>query len=448
MRLPDLREAWAMARGRGDPDSARARTARLMLAVAAGQAISLAVSPLLTRLFPPAAWGIFGVYLAALGSLSTAASWRLGIAVALPESDDEAVAVVGAGLFASLVSALLAVVVLAVAGRWIAGDLLRAPAAYATLWLVPLGMFGAGVADVLSGWCLRHRSFDALVRLRVSRSVGIAAGQVVTAFLTRASAVGLALGDAAGRVYSAVEMGLVVRRAERARGGRFTWAATKAALWRYREFPFVSAPSTMINAIGLWAPVFLLTYWWGPVASGLFVVGQRVIGVPIGLLGDSAGQVYISELAARSRTSRETMPALFAKTARALLLVGLVPMLAMATLSPVVFRLVFGAEWTDAGVMVQWQSLALLAQLVAIPLAHTLLVLQHQRRQLGWDVARFALTVGGFWWAHRSGMDAIAAVAVYSGVTAVTYGLLIVLSWHAVGERAGVARGDSPPAAG
>ena len=120
----------------------------------------------------------------------------------------------------------------------------------------------------------------------------------------------------------------------------------------------------------------------------------------------------------------------------------------MATLSPVVFRLVFGAEWTDAGVMVQWQSLALLAQLVAIPLAHTLLVLQHQRRQLGWDVARFALTVGGFWWAHRSGMDAIAAVAVYSAVTAVTYGLLIVLSWHAVGERAGVARGDSPPAAG
>jgi len=172
--------------------------------------------------------------------------------------DDEAVAVVGAGLFASLVSSLLAVVVLVVAGRWIAGEVLRAPAAYATLWLVPLGMFGAGAADVLSGWCLRHRSFDALVRLRVSRSVGIAAGQVVTAILARASAVGLALGDAAGRVYSAVEMGVVVRRAERARGGRFTWAATKAALWRYREFPFVSAPSTMINAIGLWAPVFLL----------------------------------------------------------------------------------------------------------------------------------------------------------------------------------------------
>ena len=447
MQIPSVQELWNLLRGRGDRDTARARTARLMGAVALGQVVSLAVSPLLTRLFAPTYWGIFGIYLAALGSFSTAASWRLGVAVALPESDEEAVAIVGAGLFASFASSIFAVLVIALFGHWIANDLLAAPEAYAVLWLVPLGMLGAGVADVFSGWCLRHREFDALVRLRVSRSVGIAAVQAASALVSRVSALGLAVGDGIGRIYSALEMGAVVRRAERARGNHLTWKATKAALSRYRDYPLISAPSTMINAVGLWAPVFLLTYWWGPVASGLYVVGQRVIGVPIGLLGDSAGQVYVSELAARARGARETMPALFARTARALLLVSALPVLAMLTLAPVAFRLIFGAEWTDAGVMVQWQALALAAQLVAIPLAHTLLVLQHQRRQLGWDVARLVLTVGGFWVAHRYSMNAIEAVAVYSGVTALTYGLLILLSWRAVHERAAVPSGDSLPPA-
>ena len=440
-----LSHLWALLRTNGDRDSARSRTVLLMRSTAIGQLIAIAVSPLLTRLFGPAAFGIFGVYLAVLGSFGSATAWRLGMAVPLPESDEDAAAVVAAGVLGSIGSVLLAALAVWSWGGWFAGAVLESPGAASTLWLVPAGMLGVGLTDVMSGWCLRHQQFNALVRVRITRSIGTSGWQVVSGLLARGAAIGLATGDVVGRLFSSAEMARLIVRTERERGTRLSWARLRAVVSRYRAFALVSAPSTVLNAAGTWAPVFFLTYWWGPVASGLYVIGQRVIGVPVGLLGDSAGQVYISELAARARGSRSTMPSLFADTAKGLFLVGVFPALAMLLLAPPLFRAVYGTEWADAGVMVQLQVLALTCQLVAIPLANTLLVLRFQRRQLAWDAARLFITTLGFVVARRADMTAIGAVGVYSGITALSYLLLIALSWRAIQERASERSDGTPP---
>jgi O-antigen/teichoic acid export membrane protein len=237
-------------------------------------------------------------------------------------------------------------------------------------------------------------------------------------------------------------MARTIAVAERGRNLAPSVATVRRAVRKYRAFPLISTPSTFINAAGAWAPVILLTVWWGPVAGGLYTLGQRVIGVPIGLLGDSAGQVYISELAARSRGSASAMTMLFAKTAKGLLTIGLPAGLALLLLAPIAFRLVFGAQWQDAGRMVQWQAVALIAQLVAIPLAQTLNVLGYQRQQFAWDVGRLSLTVGAFAWARFAGLTAVGSIGVYSVVTAVTYLVLIVLGWRAVQHRAGAGNAE------
>jgi len=409
--------------------------AELMGATALAQAIALVVAPLLTRLMGPAAYGVFGVYLAALGVVGAAASWRSGMAVPLPEDDADAAAVVAAGVLGSIVLTSLAGLIVLLWGGWIARVVLHTPAIEPLLWLVPVGMLGVGLTDVLSGWCLRYQQFRPLVRIRISRSVGTSIWQVVVGLLVRGSALGLVTGDVAGRLFSVVEMARMIAREERRRGTKLSRARMRAVVWRYRAFALISTPSTLIYAAGLWAPVLLLTLWWGPVAGGLYTIGQRVIGVPIGLLGDSAGQVYVSELAARARGSRATMPQLFSRTARGLFLVGIPAALGMLMLAPLAFRLAFGAQWTEAGVMLQWQAAALVCQLVAIPLAQTLLVLRYQRLQFAWDAMRLVLTVIGFAWAHHAGMSAVGSIAVYGGVTAVTYLLLIALGWQAVRAR-------------
>jgi O-antigen/teichoic acid export membrane protein len=183
-------------------------------------------------------------------------------------------------------------------------------------------------------------------------------------------------------------------------------------------------------------PVLLLTAWWGPVAAGLFVVGQRLVGVPIGLIGDSAGQVYIAELAAAQRGDRSALPPLFARYARTLALLAAATAAVLFLVGPGGFALALGAEWADAGRMVRWQSVALGIQLIAIPMAHTLVVLAFQNRQLLWDAARLAATLAAFALARDQGLDAVGTIAVHGAVTAAMYALLIWMSWRAVHSRA------------
>ncbi|MFN2635855.1 MAG: lipopolysaccharide biosynthesis protein [Gemmatimonadaceae bacterium] len=408
----------------------------LLAATAFAQAIALVVAPFLTRLTGPAAFGVFGVYLAALGVLGAVTSWRFGLAVPLPDSDEEAIAVLIAGVFGSVAMALVTALLLFVFGGWIARVVLDTPAIAPLLWLVPVGMLGVGLTDVVSGWCLRHRQFGPLVRSRISRSVGTSACQLAGGFIVRGSPVGLVGGDVLGRLYSVWEMARTIARAERGRQLAPSVTMVRSAFSRYRAFALISTPSTFINAAGAWAPVILLTVWWGPVAGGLYTLGQRVIGVPIGLLGDSAGQVYISELAARARGSAPGMTGLFSKTAKGLLIIGIPAGVAMLLLAPIAFRIVFGPQWNEAGLMVRWQAVALICQLVAIPLAQTLNLLGYQRQQFAWDVSRLFLTVLAFVWARFAGLTAVGSVAVYSVVTAATYLVLIALGWRAVQQTA------------
>lgn len=414
-------------------------TARLMGSTALGQLLALAIAPLLGRWLGPEAFGAFGIYLAVLGSLGGAASWRLGLAVPVPIDEDDASGVLVAGLFATLISTLAVTLAIALLGAHAAREWLDAPEAAPLLWLVPASILGVGLTDVLSGWCLRHREFPALVQQRVVRAFGTSGWQLVHAALQRTGAWPLVWGEVIGRLASVLAMAREIWRRDHARLLAMRWERVRRALREQRAFVSVATPAHLLNQLGQWLPVFLLASWWGAAAAGLYVVGQRLIGVPIGLIGDSAGQVYIADLAARAREAPEQMRPLFRKTALRLGQLAALTAVVLIAFGPFGFALGFGPEWRDAGRMVRWQGVALAAQLVAIPMAHTLVVLRFQRRQLVWDALRLVATLAGFWWARHAGWDAVAAVAVHGGIGAALYAGLTWASWRAVRERADAA---------
>lgn len=410
-----------------------------MGSTALGQVLALAIAPLLGRLLGPAAFGAFAVYLAVLGSLGGAASWRLGLAVPVPLRDEEATAVVAAGILATILSTLVITVAVFTLGERAATDWLGNAEAAPLLWLIPASVLGVGLTDVLSGWCLRYRQFPALVQQRVVRAVGTSGWQLIHALVVRVGALPLVWGEVIGRLASVAAMAAAIWRAERARIATLGWPQVRRALAEQREFISVATPANLINQLGQWLPVFLLTAWWGIAAAGLYVVGQRVIGVPIGLIGDSAGQVYIADLAAASRSEPARMRGLFRDTVLKLGKLAALAAVVLILLGPLAFSLGFGSEWRDAGTMVRWQGIALAAQLVAIPMAHTLVVLRFQQRQLVWDLLRLLATVGGFWIAQRAGANAVSAVALHGLITALLYAGLTWASWRAVRERSDAA---------
>jgi len=104
------------------PASASARhVLTLMTGTTLAQAIALAISPILTRLYAPEQFGVFALYLSIVALLAIVATGRYELAIVLPESDVDAWHLCALAL---LIAAAVSVSTLL--GVWIFGERIAA----------------------------------------------------------------------------------------------------------------------------------------------------------------------------------------------------------------------------------------------------------------------------------------------------------------------------------
>ena len=80
----------------------------LMTGTTIAQAMPIAISPILTRLYSPEDFGVFGLYMAIASIASVFVSGRYELAIMLPKSDDDALNIVFLSLtLSSVISAVM-----------------------------------------------------------------------------------------------------------------------------------------------------------------------------------------------------------------------------------------------------------------------------------------------------------------------------------------------------
>jgi O-antigen/teichoic acid export membrane protein len=210
---------------------------------------------------------------------------------------------------------------------------------------------------------------------------------------------------------------------------------------RYRRFPLLLAPSGLLNILGTQLPVLLLAYFYGIAVAGWMGLAQRVLAVPVTLLGTTVAQVYLAELARSKRSRFSTAGSLFTRASRSLLTVGALVGLVLLIGGPQLFALVFGQEWAISGKYAQAMSLGLTAQFIGTPLSQTLIVYERQMLQLSWDTARLVLVSTAIVVASATGTSALGAVWALSLASALAYSLSWLLSWRVIRGLSEIATG-------
>ncbi|QAA76349.1 MAG: lipopolysaccharide biosynthesis protein [Candidatus Bipolaricaulis sibiricus] len=397
---------------------------------ALGQAITVLVSPILTRLYSPEDFGIFGVYASMLGIITVIASLRYEYAIPLPEDDETAANILALCFVLLLGMTTLSWFVIQGLGSRIT-SWANVPGLRRYLWLVPLGILGAGTYQVLNYWAVRKRDFRRIARTRVSRGVGRAAIQVGVGFAS-AGPLGLLLGQLAGETAGSASLGWAAWVKDRSSLKAINLAGMRRAGARYRRFPLLSSWGGLLDALGLHVPQVLFAAFYGAEVAGWFALGQRVIAAPLNLVGDSVAQVYFGEAARLPRDDTKAMRRLFLKLTGRLALTGGLPVAVICALAPWLFTIFFGPEWETAGRYVQILGLMFAVRFAIVPLAHTLNILERQDLYLFWDGTRAALVVGSLLMGKVVGFSHIAAVGTYSLAMLIAYIILWGLAWHAL----------------
>jgi O-antigen/teichoic acid export membrane protein len=412
----------------------RGEFSRNVLTLVAGtgfsQIIIIASSPLLTRLYAPADYGVYAVAMSIMAILMTVTCLRYEYAVPLPEADETAANIVALALLINLGMSVTSFVVLGLAGASIL-VLLNAAALGPYVLLITLGQFGGGAASTLTTWAVRTKTFSQIAAKSVTQTTALVVVQVGLG-IVGAGAPGLLLGDVAGRFSGTGRLAKSAWRTNAAAFRRISRAGIATAARRYKRFPILSSPSALLNALGVQMPLLAIVAFYGTAAGGQFALADRVCSMPLALVAGAVSQVYLAEAARNAREEPRAVRSLFLRATLNLARLAIGPAILLALLAPFLAGLVFGADWTETGLFIAILAPMYYVTFVTAATGDTLYVLERLDLQLAREVMRLALLGGAVPLAAALGLSALGAVAVLSAAGCLTYVLYGLISWYAV----------------
>jgi len=431
----------------------RRRFVRNVAVVAGGtavaQALGVAFSPIITRLYGPEAFGVLGVFAAMVAIAGPVMSLAYASAIVLPASDGDARTLIRLSLRIVYIMSMVSSVVF-LGWHGLIARLLELQISSRYLLLVPVSLLLTGIAQILRQWLIRQHAFRSLSRTAVA--VASTQGLLKTAIgLVAASAPALLVANATGDILNAA---LLWREAKRGRTVQPDGTVSNVSVptpgqlgnvaATYRDFPMYRAPQMLLNSVTQNLPVILLAGVFGPVSVGFFALGRRVLALPAELVSQSVGTVFLPRIAEAARNSQSLRP-LVVKGTLGLAAVGVLPFGAVILTGPSLFGLVFGPEWVPAGEYARWLSLWLYFGFINVPSIHAVPLLGLQGHFLVYEVISLlvraaALGVGA--WVLRSD---VAAIGLFGVSGALLYAILI--AWVVV-RSGGSVRPSMTPATG
>ena len=402
----------------------------LISGTGAAQVVAIAASPLLTRLYSPSEFGAFAAAAAIVGILVTVACLAYDYAIPLPQSDATAADVAAIALLATLATSLVTAVMLSLVGSSILASV-DAAALYPYVLLLALGQFAGGAVSTMSAWAVRTTTYAAIALNRLTQGLSTVGLQLLLGVLG-AGVLGLLLGLVIGSLAGLMRLARSAWQRNAADFSAVTWNGVRAVAVRYRRFPMLALPSNLLNGVSLQAPLLLVAALFEASVAGQFALAQRVIALTPTLVANAVSQAFLGEASRVAREDQRQLRPLFARTTRTLAVAAILPIVAVAAVSPAVFGVVFGTEWQHAGLYVTVLAPMYYLQFVTNPTAPILDILERQDLFLAGEVARLVLLGLVVASCVAFGLDDLAAIALVSAAGCAAYALKGLLSYHAI----------------
>ncbi len=394
---------------------------------AAAQAITMGLSPIITRMYGPEAFGIMGTFTAMINIIIPVAALTYPIAIVLPKSDEDAKGIVRLSLIIAGVISFISLIILFLLNDQII-NLFNLHEIASYLYLIPLVVIFAGLVQVAEQWLIRTKQFSINAQVTFYQSL-IINGSKVGIGLTHPVAGVLVVMTALGNGIRALMMIMFIKKSSNQTG--MNEGSKKKSLKRlaleYYDFPTYRSPQVFINAISQSLPVLILTSFFGVASAGLYTIGRTVLSIPTQLIGKSVGDVFYPRISEAAR-NKENVTAIIKKATLVLGLIGIIPFGIIILFGPIIFSVVFGDDWYMAGEYARWTALWIYFLFMNQPSVRALPVLSAQKFHLKFTIitvtARIlALSVGYFIFNND-----LIAIALFSITGAILNALLIYIT--------------------
>ena len=407
----------------------RSKFARNIAIVATGtagaQAIAMAFSPFITRIYGPEIFGAMGTFIAILEVISPLAALSYPMAMVLPKHDSDAKGLAAISLCIALVTSCLAALTLILFKTPIV-NALNLHSIETFILIIPVTMFESVLTTISSQWTIRKKLFSLKAKSAVFQALTINILKTGLGLLNPSAFI-LVSTTSFGYLLQAALIGIGIRAHTQERTKReksnFAFAGLLKA---YKDFAYFRTPQALLNSIGQSLPILMLANLFNPTAVGFYVLARTVLFVPSILIGTSVAEVFYPkfvEVIHQGKSGKE----LLLKTCLSLAVVGSIPYLVLIMFGPWLFSLIFGSDWQEAGEYSRWMSIWLFFVLITRPIISAIPALSLQGLFLAFEAAstlvRIAAILIGYYWTN----SALSAVIAFSLSNVIIYTALTIL---------------------
>lgn len=393
---------------------------------AGAQFIGILLSPVITRLYGPEAYGLMGTFMAIVAIIGPISALTYPISIVLPKDEKDAKGLVKLSLIITFVISTIVGVLLLFFNNQII-TLLGIEEIGGFIFLLPIVILLAGFYQVIEQWFIRIKKFSVSAK-----------AILIQAIVVNGSKVGIGLFYPAAAVlitFSAIQQGinaLLLLLFSKGSDNRNLISSIKETVSimrlakKYKDFPLFRAPEVLLNAVSNSLPILILTSFFGPAAAGFYGLGRRILQLPSELIGKAVGDVFYPRIS-EAANNGENLTYLIRKSTLMLSVIGIFPFGIVILSGPWLFGFVFGMEWIKAGEYAKWLAVWLYFGFINRPSVRALPVLNAQAFHLAYTfimlIVRVAVLSVGFF-VFNSDLLAIALLGISGAI--LNLGLIII----------------------
>lgn len=403
-----------------------------MTGTSIAQAIPIAISPILTRLYTPEDFGIFALYMAVASIVSVLVTGRYELSIMLPKKDSDAMNIVALSIGLSCIISTVLLIIVTVFNSQIT-HLIGSPAVSSWLYFVPVSTLLMGVYQSLNYWSNRKGHYKRMALSRMMQSGSGSMAQLGGGY-SAMGASGLVGGQIIGQGLSTALLGRLIYREDQSELKKISRNRIIALGKKYSSFPKYLIVAHGFNTGSSQMPVILLGAFFNSAVAGFYMLTQRVIGAPMTIVGSAIGDVFRQE-ASHAYAHAGNCKSVYLKTLKRLIAISIFPFVIFFFIAPFAFAFVFGDGWRISGEYAQILTPMFFLRFVTSPLSAMFMIAQKQRLDLIWQIALFVLVSLSFAFGYSQSNIKLALIAFCASYT-LMYSVNGVLSYKlAMGAR-------------
>lgn len=389
-----------------------------------GQLLTLALAPVLSRMFLPNDFGLAALYLGILSIIGVLSTGKYEQAIMLPKEDTAAVHIFRLVLLLAGAASVISLMIVLIFNKHIAAAFGN-PLISLWLYLLPLSLLIHAAHQGALFYSNRTKKFNRIAKTTLIQQVatnGIKVGSGALQF----SLNGLIIGQIAGHFLSMLYVLVNAIKQIRNLNVSFSLSAMKQQAKIFEQYPRFNMLLSLTNNISGSLPIFLFTRGFSAEAAGLYAFGYAFVFRPLSLFSQSTQQVLSQKMIENHHHGKAIYPTLRKLVSR-LLLAGLLPFTLVTIWAPDIFAFVFSEAYRQAGEYLQILSPWLFMVFLTSPLTFLHELYFKQKTAMIIDIVylilRFFALMTGIWL-----NDITMALVLFSGSGALVIGYKLL--WY------------------